>query len=258
VKRPERLAIAARLATVAFLLAVSGCSKRIHVSVRDGETGEALTSGRVCVSNGRMDPLDFLPAGKSCDAIVRGAANVRWATRRTPAVTAASTGYLPWQEEFFGKTSGDGPVRLSVKLYRAPMPAVTLLVPSGFRGLIKTHFSPHPEGAANEAWRRDFVLRVVPEQVNTFAWPGVLRHLQMQDFRCRYDDRTDLSSTASTEPSTVALRYLGHMNLKADSPVQLFCIGTSADADAWRIQMPRHTAEVDMSWVEAFGNVPRP
>lgn len=254
-----RPAMAVRLAAAGLLVALlAGCSRRVDVFARDAETGEPLRSGRVCVSNGRMDPFDFFPAGPSCDDITRGKARVEWATRRSPGITVTSAGYLPWRGDLAGKTSGDGPVRLSTELYRAPAPTATLVVPAGFRGLIKIHFQSGPGAQPSPVGQRDFVWIVAPEKVNAFAWPDVLRHRESTDFIGMFNDGTRMPPVTPANPDAVTLRYVGYVNVGRRDPITFYCVGTRTEAEAWQRPMPRHASEVDMSWVEGFGVAPQP
>jgi hypothetical protein len=117
------------------------------------------------------------------------------------------------------------PAELVIDLYKEPRFTVELLVPVGYRGLIKVVRAlrddlPAPPG------QRCFRYEVNDGFVR-IQGPGVLRRVHPSEYRARYADGTELSGETT-------LTKIGFRWLSGEGDRHLFFIGTQSEYDVQR------------------------
>ncbi len=136
-------------------------------------------------------------------------------------VAVSAPGYLPEETDF--RPLSDGTV---VEVFRGPRPVVELVVPNGFRGVVKAevHIADGPPG------ERSFSVPVSAAGVAQVVGPPVLTQGPGPEFRGRYADGTALPS--NVEGLQVGLRWL-----RCEGNDQFFVVGTEAEWNAARRSM---------------------
>jgi hypothetical protein len=118
------------------------------------------------------------------------------------------------------------PAVVVIELYAEPRPTIELVVPVGYRGIVKAEVQVQ-EDIANAPGQRLFSYEVPPDGVVPVIGPALLRHVFAPDFRARYADGTPLSRNAKGAD-------MGFWWLKSEGPVQVFLVGTSREFDDLR------------------------
>jgi hypothetical protein len=213
-----------------FCVALAGCSsQQITVTVRDGETGQPLESGRACVANGRMDPLDFTRFGPSCGDISGGKAHVKHVIGRSGSIAVTSPGYIPQWSEATDQGETD------CQLFRLPRPTVILIVPAGYRGILKLRFDLSTDRDAYPTGTRRFEFPLKPAAINQFAFSPVLRHVNRHDYQAVYDDGTPIPNSEGANEDQVEWHDVSEADAGGIYPsVELFYVGTKADRREWQ------------------------
>jgi hypothetical protein len=232
------------LGPVVLLVLAPGCQvlqgfRPVAVVTQDAETGKPIAGADVRLSY----PLTDSPFGPR-DAFGTTGPDGVARLQATPSgdafftVSANARGYLLEEidlpmdaiaaAEPAGpfKSADPRPTRLVVKLYAEPGPTVELIVPAGYRGLVKAEFRVQDDAACPPG-RRCFRYAVPPSGLVAVTGPRLLRRVFPADFRFRYADGQPLTPEAKGSP-------VGYWWLKSDGRDQWFVVGTGLEYDAYR------------------------
>jgi hypothetical protein len=229
-----------------FLLALaSGCQalhsyRPVAIEVRDAETHQPIPSADVAITYPGTQP-SFAPWNSSgttgADGIVRlQAAPCGDATGISVEMTAK--GYLFEQKILLDKdvaaiapahlfeTVEKRPVSFVLEMVAGPSPTVELIVPAGYRGLVKAEVHvqddlPCPAG------QRCFSYVVPPSGEVQVTGPRLLRRVFAPDFQARYADGTVLDRQAKDSA-------VGVWCLKSEETRHVFLVGTQAEYEERR------------------------
>ena len=248
------------LAHAALLLALgSGCQalqpyRPVLVLARDAETRQPIAGASVRVSNPGARP-SVGPDTSSGVTGADGVAHLRALPRDEAGlvVEAASEGYLYEAKTLtaeamrsipqgrpFGMVD-QSPPAVVLEMYAEPRPTVELVVPAGYRGLVKAEVRVHEDAHAQDErsaarwWeladakahgpQRLFRYEVGPSGVVQATGPPLLLH--DPDFRVRYADGTPATWQATDSP-------LGFWRLRSEGACQCLLVGTAGDYEALR------------------------
>jgi hypothetical protein len=234
----------------ALLLAPApGCQalhryRPVPVLVRDAETKKPIPGAEVKISYPAarevLAPWESLGTTEA-DGIARLRAEPYQETGLV--VEATAQGYL-FEElsvaaetieaiepaHFFEKVE-QRPAALVLEMYAEPNPTVELVVPTGYRGLVKVEVQIQ-EDATFPAGQRCFRYPVSVAGVAQVKGPPFLRRVFSADYRACYADGTPLRQHG--DPEEVGLHWL-----KYDDTDQYFVVGTQRDYDSYRREMRR-------------------
>jgi hypothetical protein len=118
------------------------------------------------------------------------------------------------------------PLSITVDLFAGPRPTAELVLPPGFRGLVKAEIRVNAEGQW-PAGQRAFRYTVPADGVVRVVGPAVFGQGIGPDFTARLADGTQLPKDAKAEE--VALRWI-----RRDGNEVYFAVGTSVDETAAR------------------------
>ncbi len=199
---------------VLLLATAVGCHilphESVPVLVRDAETHSPIPGAQVRLSTALTQPSRDSSATTGADGVAR--------LRPAPAGDAATVAQeLP---------ADRGPAGIVMELYAGPRPTVDLVVPTGFRGLVKAEVRVRDD-APVPADRRSFCYPVPPSGEVEVIGPPVLRHLLPPDFTARYADGPPLAREA--KDSEVGFRWV-----RTTGSTEYFIVGTQADCDEFR------------------------
>lgn len=234
--RPTALALLAALA--------AGCGplcfyRPVDVLVRDAETQAPIPAAHVRISYPLARP-STAPVNSSGETDPSGVAHLRAAPRDYLVIDmdASAAGYQP-ETLHRGTTSfekdgplwpwasvGRRPAEFVVDLYAEPRFAVELVLPTGYRGLVKAEVRLL-DGAPREPGQRRFCFEVSPSGVVRVEGPMLLRRLLPSDYTGRYADGTPLRE--DPDPFHVRLRWL-----RQEGDYQYFVVGTRYECEEYR------------------------
>ena len=257
--RNRRLAL--RPAHAALLLTLgSGClalqpDRPVLVLARDAETHKPITGAVVRVSYPPACAPSGGPAASSGYTGSDGVAHL-WASPLEDAgvvVEAVSDGYLYETKSLAAEAAraipqgrplemvDQRPPTVVLDMYTEPRPTVELVVPAGYRGLVKAEVRVHDEawdGGPQAHWwesaaakargplrQRLFRYDVGPSGVVEVTGPPLLLH--DPGFRVRYADDTPVSWQATDSP-------LGFWQLRSEGDCHYLVVGTSDDYETLR------------------------
>lgn len=123
---------------------------------------------------------------------------------------------------FTGRTD---PVEVSLDVYRGPMPVIDLIVPNGYRGLIKVDVRIR-EDVAYEQGQRVFRYNVPPDGLVQADGPPILRSCKPVYFARHLDD--------TRVPTEVRDDEVGFRWLRAEGRTEVFVIGTKGEWESYR------------------------
>ena len=202
----------------AALLVVMGCKAlqpepSVAVQVRDAETKAPIANATVDLSDIRGVVTSKEITGKTG---ADGVARVHPLPDGTEGLLAVSAaGYLN-DAKPLNEAAG-----MEVELFAGPRPTVELVIPSGFRGLIKAEFKIAPaDGAAPSP--RLFRCDVQADGTVEVVGPEVLHCVRPQDFHAVAADGTTLPSGGPT--TSIELRWV-----KTTDAIDYFVYGTDID-----------------------------
>jgi hypothetical protein len=227
-----------------LLAAVPACqalsrSRPVPVLVRDAETKQPIAGAEVRLTYPAGDSL--LAPSRSVEAAgADGVARLRAAPWGDIGVLVdvSAPGRLAEQrglsvEEVraiepagFFEAVDHRPARLVVELYAGPPPTVDLVLPPGFRGVVKADVQPRDDPPCPRG-QRCFRYDVPPSGEVTVAGPALLRHAVSPDFRLLYADGAPLARHGEGAE-------VGYWWLRTEGERQCFLVGTRADYDAAR------------------------
>jgi hypothetical protein len=213
------------------LIAFSGCQSLhqttpVDVQVRDAETKAPIDGAQVrlwhsaihsITTSGTTGPdgMARIPSPPVEDAPLQFEAMAR--------------GYLPRQA---GQAIERTPMGVVLEMYAEPRPILELVVPTGFRGVVKATVRVQND-LKYEPHMRLFSYTVPTSGVIAVALPPVFTRGVTPDIRARYADGTPLLREAKDYE-------IGSRWLKADPESEyLFAIGTQWEADSIRRDMKK-------------------
>jgi len=155
------------MAMVAFLAAcvnLGGCvaiytHDTVHTSVRDAETDVPIANATVQVISLRTYWCINPPSDVTVQTDNNGAASPRVANWDNQEWDVAADGYLPDQRCIFDDHARQ---RIDFRLVRGPKPHVTIIVPDGYRGLVKIDWHHVPTEPPEGIGTREFTYRMSP------------------------------------------------------------------------------------------------
>jgi hypothetical protein len=210
----------------------------VGVLVRDAETTQPIPAAQVGIyypaAPAATAPCEsWGPTGPDGIARLRAAPSGPLGV----TVTASATGYMPEEMntgvETVGAIKSAGwfehterrPPEMVLELYSEPRFGVELVVPVGYRGLVKAELrvlDNAPCRPGQRCWRAE-VPAFGAVQVQG---PPVLRRIQPPDFKARFADGTPLGG--HMDVLTVGFRWL-----KREGDVQCFVVGTQPEYDGY-------------------------
>jgi hypothetical protein len=240
--------LARRLLCLLFLFCQApGCQtfrsgQELTVLVRDAETKAPVATAEVylcqCLKKDEVAPcrsMDFTQA----DGIVR--------LRAEPVgehgfqVQAVAQGYLPEKIDVAADAlkknvatpshpkAEQGPVDAIVEVYHEPDFSVELVLPPGYRGLVKAEVQVQ-DGLPLAKGQRCFRFPVSASGDVVVKGPALLRRVSAQEFRARYGDGPFLGTAMDAEK--VGFRWL-----KGAGNQHLFVVGNQLDYEALHRQV---------------------
>jgi hypothetical protein len=236
--------LAGRLCPLAFLLALAGChtlqrSRPVTILTRDAETKRPIAQAEVKV----MYPLErsaFSPQDTYGQTGGDGLAHV-WATPTEEVgvmIDVRAGGYLPAEKGLtvaalraiepagLFEAVDRRPVTLVAELYAEPGPTVELVVPAGYRGMVRAQIDGRDEVPCPPG-QRLFRYDVSASGQVQAQGPPLLKDLAVTDFRLSYADGAPLSHHAKESP-------VGYWWVRSEGANQCFLVGTQAEYDALR------------------------
>jgi hypothetical protein len=239
-----------------FLLATAlGCQalhsyRPVGVLVVDAETKQPIPAAQAHISY--LGSPDSSAPYESCGKTgADGIARLRAAPYGGAGILlhAAAPGYqsetleLPFADvckiepAHWFESTDRRPADFLVELYTEPGFSVTLVVPAGYRGLIKAEIhveedSPCPPG------QRCFRYLVGPSGGVKVVGPGVLRRVLPAGYRAEFDDGTPLGSDMD-------IMKVGFRWVKGEGQAQYFVVGTKPDYDRFCRQLLAEPAAGD-------------
>lgn len=229
---------------VLLLALTPGCQAMYHyrplaVQTVDAETRKPIPGAEVLVSY-PVTPASQAPRNSSGTTGNDGIAQVQAAPCGNDIllVTATASGYISEDKDLSAATvqaikpAEKGPARCVVELYAAPRPNVELVLPNGYRGMLKVGIE-FKEDAPHAPGQRDFSYVVAPEGTKIIA-PPLLRHLRPEAFNARYANGKVLSGTFTDSRGDPLSKYemdtaLGFWWLKRDDHFEYYLVGTVAE-----------------------------
>ncbi|MBO0701051.1 MAG: hypothetical protein J2P46_21830 [Zavarzinella sp.] len=230
-----------RLMSLGLCALAAGCagyrSRELVVAVRDAETHRPVPAAAVTLSMPHTG-ADGVKGAAGADGVAR--VGFTPADGEPVLIEAAATGYLHGSSvvgpaavvavppaPVFGATPPRAP-DFTVDLYAGPRFAIELVVPPGYRGLVRAEFSfrddlPVPPG------QRTFAFEVSPSGQAAGTGPGVLRTVPPAEYRVRTADGTPVGGAG---PDDVALRWL-----RREGGADVFVLGTEADLSRYRREL---------------------
>jgi hypothetical protein len=249
-----KLRLARYAMSLVFLLTfASGCQvlyryRPVPVLVRDAETKKPIADAEVHLSY-PLSRDSLAPFDSSERTEADGIAHLRAAPYGDfgVRVDASAPGYLSEQMNLstesiqhiepahpFEETGRRRPV--VVEMYHEPRFTVELVVPTGYRGVIKAEVDMQNEDAAPTG-QRCFRYEVVDGFVK-IKGPGVLRRVYPADYRACYADGTPLSGE-------MTLLKVGFRWLRGNGNEQYFFVGTQPEYDMQRRFAPEDSTTTD-------------
>jgi hypothetical protein len=241
----RKLRLARCLLCLGFLLALApGCQvlyryRPMPVLVRDAETKEPITNAEVHLSY-PLSRDSLAPFDSSERTDDKGVARLRAAPYGEfgVRVEATAAGYLHDQvsissesiqnvqpAHFFEEADKRKP-EFVVEMYHEPRFTVELIVPRGYRGLIRAEIEVQ-EDMAVPARQRCFRYQVVDGFVRIKGPAIVLRRVYPSEYHARFDDDSQLTAEMS-------LQKVGFRWLRGQDKEQFFVVGTQPEYDMQR------------------------
>jgi hypothetical protein len=246
--------------------AAPGCQafysyRPVSVLVRDAETKKPVPGAEVHISYPLTRP-SVAPYDSSGTAGDDGVAHLRAAPFGEAGlrVEASARGYLPEALSVPVQAvdeippaplvGGDRarPVSFVLEVCAGPSPTVELVVPNGFRGLVKAEVQVR-EDAPCPPGQRCFRYQVEPSGYVLVTGPPLLRRVFTPDYQARFADGTPISR----QPDLLAV---GFRPLKAEPDVQYFVVGTQSEFDTVRRMVEKMSREMEASRPRGAGSQP--
>ena len=229
--------------SILVFLALPGChalyrDRPVSVLVRDAETKAPIPGAEVQIASASGHLPKVTAATTAGDGVARLKVNPTAEIAYTVLVDAA--GYLSDEQDVsvealrgITPAGGDSPTpTLVVEVFAGPRPTVELVVPTGYRGVLRAQVhgredAPYPPG------QRTFSYAVPANGAVEVVGPPVFLHGLAPDIRARYADGTPLSRDA--KDNEVGLRWV---NREGDE--HIFVVGTRAEWDDLRKSLEKN------------------
>lgn len=117
------------------------------------------------------------------------------------------------------------PVSVVLAMYAEPRPAVELVVPTGYRGMVKADVQVQ-EGASCPPGQRCFSYAVPPSGDVEVIGPAMLKRVDPPSFRARYADGTPLGRPDKDYAA------VGFWWMKSEGRCQFFLVGTRSEYES--------------------------
>lgn len=258
--------VAERLLCLVLLLGLHpGCQlfpsgRPLAVLVRDAETKKPIATAEVYLCQ-RLKPDEVAPCRSSAFTQANGIARLR----AGPAggyglqVQAVAQGYLPEKVNVSadalqtntaaGSSAKSKPRRpdLVVEVYAEPTFRVELVVPPGYRGLVKAEIQLQ-DNLPIAPGQRCFQFPVSSTGEVQVRGPSLLQRIDAADYRARYANGPLLAPTLDAEK-------IGFRWLKGVGNRHYFVVGTLTDYEALHRQLvPEETRAASGSGIDAPDN----
>jgi hypothetical protein len=220
-----------------LLLGSAGCqvlrpSRPVVVEARDAETRKPIAGAAVGLSYDQQHSY-FGPSESRGTTGADGIARFD-ASPAAVEVSAEAPGYMP-EEQFVSsgemrpaapsRWCGAGeaePVTVVLEMYAAdPRPAIDLVLPPGFRGLVRAEIGV-AEDAPRSPGQRQFTYEVPADGSIRATVPPLFRHFPLPDIRGRYAEGPPLSSSAKGEE-------VGFWWLRSEGDVHTYLVGLESE-----------------------------
>jgi hypothetical protein len=227
---------------VLLVIAGPGCQslhryRPMAVLVRDAETKQPIAGAELRVSYPLVRP-SISPRESVATTAADGVAQVRAAACGEAGLSleGSAPGYLPevlsipveavraLAPGWWFLPDERRPTSFVVEMYAEPHFAVELILPNGFRGLVKSDVQVR-EGIPRPPGQRCFRFAVAVTGEVQVIGPPELRRVFPPDYRAVFADGTAVSH--SPGPTELGLRPL-----KREGTVEFFVVGTQADWEA--------------------------
>jgi hypothetical protein len=205
--------------------------------VRDIETKKPIPGAEVSFSYPLTRPVGDAPVSSGTtgeDGVVQMRARSNGDVGIT--ITTNANGYLLEETSVLDRDlqATKQPARVTVEMYAGPAPTIELVVPIGYRGLVKAEMKIQDDGPCPPD-QRAFRYEVQPSGTVQVIGPPFLRRVLSPDFRA-----VDTDGTPVKRPSDdleVGLRWL-----RCEGGYQYFVIGTRSEFDFARRNFEREDA----------------
>jgi hypothetical protein len=252
--------LAQRLFCPFFLLCLAvGCQtfqvdQTLTVLVRDAETKQPIRTAEVYLCQ-RLKPEEVAPCRSAAFTEANGIAQLHTEPGGEHGfqVQAVAQGYLAETLDVPAELAngqrqpadaGRSPADVTVEVYAGPDFSVELVLPAGYRGLVKAEIQIQ-DNLALAKGQRCFRFPVSASGNVLVKGPSLLDRVSARDFQARYGDGPLLGTTMDAEK--VGFRWL-----KGAGRQHIFVVGTQVDYERLHHQIaPEET-------VTAFGAVDDP
>lgn len=245
-------------ACLVFLLGLGcGCQslhgyRPVPVRVEDAETNQPIAGAEVRLSYPNTQP-SLAPRNSFGTTAADGIARLEAAPfgEPGPVVEVNANGYMA-EEKYLtleavqaipparrSEKIEERPVCLVVRMLAEPEPTVELILPTGYRGVVRARVAIQ-EDMPQTPGQRCFRYEVPSSGIVEVAGPPLLRRIFATDFRARYAD----GATLPWQPkdSEVGLWWL-----RCDGDEQFFLVGTPLEYKTRRPSAPRQNASQSSS-----------
>jgi hypothetical protein len=217
------------------LAAAAGChvferDRAVTVAVVDAETKAPISGAAVRLTAPAAHDDRVVNGTTGADGVARLKAHPPGGVALV--LDASASGYLPEDKivpaaAVKAQPAGDAqPAHFTVEVYAGPRPAVELVIPPGYRGVVKATAEVR-DNVQFPPGQRAFRFEVPPSGEVAFTAPAVFRHGSGPEYTAKYADGTELSKSA--KDAEVGFRWLTR-----EGDTQLFVVGTRADYEERR------------------------
>jgi hypothetical protein len=240
----SRFAALRLLVPLVLLSELAGCqslrgTRPVTVLVRDAETKAPISQANVRISYPLSHAL-CTPANSAGTTAGDGTARLTASPVEDALIVleAGAPGYLfEWKElppsaveaierVHFFEDIGSRPPSFVVELYAEPRPSIELVVPVGYKGVIKAELLAQGDGVPADGQRK-FAMNIDAAGAASLTGPSILRHIESSDFVGRFADGTPL-------PRNPPSPAVGLWWWKRDDHCECFFVGTDAEFTALR------------------------
>jgi hypothetical protein len=227
-----------------FLLFPAGCQalhsyRPLAVQIKDAETGQPIPQAEVCLHYPQSNP-NLAPWNSTGLTDADGVAHLRAAAYGELGlqVQVKAPGYLAEEKWLSTETIKalepahlfesveQRPVSLTLTAYAEPHPSVELVVPAGYRGLVKVSLKVQDD-IPNPPHQRCFRYEVPASGVVQAAGPPLLRRVTPALYSLQFADGVPVSRSAKDSE-------VGFWWLKAEDGFDHFYVGAKYEFDEFR------------------------
>ena len=227
----------ARWSILAALLMsfASGCSlihPRVSVLIRDAETKAPIPDAEVTVRTINDEDPDIQRPFVTTNA--EGIAKIAASQRGTSILLLGvnAQGYLPGELSLndAARNASTPGVYGVVDVFAGPRPTVMLVLPTGFRGIVKTELMTDAQ-APTKPGQREFEVKVNENGIAELNGPPILRHWPGPEFRARFADGGIVQASGKDED--ISLHWI-----RGNGTEFIHLVGTKADLIKVRGSIP--------------------